>query len=34
VHSDGWPGFAVLAVAGHVDHVTRTSASATTRKRA
>ena len=36
VHSDGWPGFAALAAAGHVHHVTRTSAVYTgqTRKRA
>lgn len=36
VHSDGWPGFAALAAAGHVHHVTRTSAVLTgqTRKRA
>jgi hypothetical protein len=36
VHSDGWPGFAVLAADGHVHRVTRTSAVLTgqTRKRA
>lgn len=36
VHSDGWPGFTALAAAGHVHHVTRTSAIYTgqTRKRA
>ena len=36
VHSDGWPGFAALAAAGHVHQVTRTSAVLTgqTRKRA
>ena len=36
VDSDGWPGFAVLAAAGHVHQVTRTSAVLTgqTRKRA
>jgi hypothetical protein len=35
VHSDGWPGFAALAAAGHVHRVTRTSAVYTgqTRKR-
>jgi transposase-like protein len=36
VQSDGWPGFAVLAAAGHAHYVTRTSAagSGQTRKRA
>ena len=36
VHSDGWPGFAGLAAAGHVHQVSRTSAVLTgqTRKRA
>lgn len=36
VHSDAWPGFAVLAAAGHAHSVTRTSAAGTgqTRKRA
>jgi len=36
VHSDGWPGFAVLAEAGHPHRVTRTSAAVIgqTRKRA
>jgi transposase-like protein len=36
VHSDGWPGFAAFAAAGHPHHVTRTSAAITgqTRKQA